>query len=57
MHTKEKNKLFESFINNKNTSKIYYGIPPKNINKGDIHINSFAGTVYYFNGKNWDKII
>jgi len=58
MHTKEeKNKLFKSFINNKDAPKIYYGIPPKNINKGDFHINNTTGTIYCFNGKNWDKII
>lgn len=54
---KQKDKLFDSFINKIKENRVYMGVPPKNLKVGDIHINSRINELHYFNGKKWEKII
>jgi hypothetical protein len=56
---KEKNKLFESFINKtskKQYSGVYVGLPPKNLKVGDLYFNNNLNVLYIFTGKEWKVV-
>lgn len=50
---KKNKKLLDTFILNKN--KIHYGVPPKDLYEGCLFSNRL-NELYFFNGKNWEKI-
>lgn len=58
---KEKNKLFESFVNKiipptEQRLRIYRGLLPKKLKVGDIYFNDKTDTLYIFNGKEWKTV-
>lgn len=55
---KEKNKLFESFVNKnkKQEFRVHRGIPPINLKKGELFYNFELNILYIFDGKKWKEV-